>query len=39
VKRFMLALVAITLFMTTAALPSMADQPVPTCTPGGCSLP
>ena len=38
-KRLMLALAAITLFITTAALPSMADGPVPTCTPSGCTLP
>ena len=38
-KRFMLALAAITLFITTAALPSLADPPMPTCTPAGCTLP
>jgi hypothetical protein len=40
VKRLMLALAVITLFLTTAALPSMADgNPVPVCTPLGCTLP
>jgi hypothetical protein len=35
VKRFMLALAAITLFLTTAALPSLADGfPIPTGTGG-----
>jgi hypothetical protein len=41
VKRFMLALAAIALFLTTAALPSMAEgdpTPVPLiCTLLGCS--
>jgi len=42
VKRFMLALAAITLFLTTAALPSMADgNPTPRgnpiCTLLGCT--
>jgi hypothetical protein len=40
VKRFMLALAAITLFLATAALPSMADGfPTPhgtSCPIGGC---
>jgi hypothetical protein len=39
VKRLMLALAAITLFLATAALPSMADGPAPVCTPAGCTLP
>ncbi len=43
-KRLMLALAAIALFLTTAALPSMADgNPMPTntpvCTPLGCTTP
>jgi hypothetical protein len=40
VKRLMLALAAIALFLTTAALPSMADgNPLPrtVCTPLGCT--
>jgi hypothetical protein len=42
VKRLMLALAAIALFLTTAALPSMADgNPLPRgttiCTPLGCT--
>jgi hypothetical protein len=39
VKRLMLALAAFALFLTAAALPSMADgNPMPTnvCTPLGC---
>jgi len=39
-KRLMLALAAIALFLTSAALPSMADgNPMPTtvCTPLGCA--
>jgi hypothetical protein len=39
VKRFMLALAAITLFLATAALPSLAESPAPICTPAGCTLP
>jgi hypothetical protein len=40
VKRLMLALAAIALFLTTAALPSMADgNPIPICSPQGCTLP
>src|ERR1039458_8798504 len=38
-KRFMLALAAITLFLATAALPSLAESPAPICTPAGCTLP
>jgi hypothetical protein len=39
-KRLVLALAAVTLFVTTAALPSMADgNPMPICTPQGCTLP
>lgn len=42
-KRLMLALAAIALFLTTAALPSMADgNPMPhgtICTPLGCTAP
>ena len=38
-KRFLLALAVITLFVATTALPSLADPPVPICTPQGCSLP
>jgi hypothetical protein len=39
VKRFLLALAVITLFVTTTALPSLADPPMPYCTPQGCELP
>ncbi len=40
-KRFMLALAVLALFLTTAALPSMADGfPGPEiCTPQGCTPP
>lgn len=38
-KRFLLALAVITLFVTTTALPSLADPPIPICTPAGCKLP
>jgi hypothetical protein len=39
VKRLMLALAALALFLTSAALPSLADPPMPTCTPSGCTKP
>jgi hypothetical protein len=40
VKRIMLALAAITLFLTTVALPSLADgNPMPVCTAQGCTWP
>jgi hypothetical protein len=40
VKRLMLVLAAMALFLTTAALPSMADgNPGPICTPSGCTVP
>jgi len=39
VKRLMLALAVITLFLTTAALPSLAESPAPVSTPAGCTLP
>lgn len=39
-KRFLLALAAITLFLTTAVPPSLAyGNPEPTCTPSGCTKP
>ena len=39
-KRFLLALAAITLFLATAALPSMADgNPMPVCNAKGCTVP
>lgn len=39
-KRLMLALAVVTLFLTTAALPSLADgNPMPVCTPKGCTMP
>jgi hypothetical protein len=40
VKRLMLAVAAITLFLTTVALPSLADgNPMPICTKTGCTKP
>jgi hypothetical protein len=40
VKRFMLALATLALFLTTAALPLMADgNPEPVCNPQGCHVP
>jgi len=40
VKRLMLALAAIALFLTTTALPSLADgNPMPICTKTGCQKP
>jgi hypothetical protein len=38
-KRLMLALAALAMFLTSAALPSLADNPVPYCTPQGCCMP
>ena len=39
-KRFMLALAALAMFLTTAALPSMADNPAPYCNAQGqCCVP
>ncbi|MGA7445307.1 MAG: hypothetical protein WBQ43_11070 [Terriglobales bacterium] len=39
-KRFMLALAALAMFLTTATLPLMADgAPEPACTPQGCQMP
>jgi hypothetical protein len=40
VKRLMLTLAAMALFLTTAALPTLADgNPAPVCTPSGCTKP
>src|ERR1035438_4602634 len=40
VKRLLLAVAALTFFLTTAALPSMADgNPMPTCDSKGCTKP
>jgi len=40
VKTLMLALAAVTLFVTTTALPSLADgNPMPVCTKNGCTKP
>ncbi len=39
-KTLMLALAAVTLFVTTTALPSLADgNPMPICTKNGCTKP
>ncbi|MGA7560487.1 MAG: hypothetical protein WCF61_18500 [Terriglobales bacterium] len=39
-KRFMLALAALAMFLTTVALPSLADgMPEPVCNAQGCQLP
>ncbi len=38
-KRLMLALAALTLFLATATLPLMADPPMPYCNEQGCQLP
>jgi len=40
VKRLILAVAAITLFLATATLPILADgNPLPICTPSGCTKP